>query len=68
VIVGAVNTVISIFYYLNLVRMSYSKEPVSTEPIRLSFNEKALCYVLIFLVLYLGLMPFGLTQLFSAAV
>jgi hypothetical protein len=53
---------------LNLVRMSYSKEPVSTEPIRLSFHEKALCYVLIFLVLYLGLMPFGLTQLFSAAV
>jgi NADH-quinone oxidoreductase subunit N len=68
VIIGAVNTVISIFYYLNLVRMSYSKEAVTTEPISLSIHEKALCYVLIFLVLYLGVMPFGLMQLFRMAV
>jgi NADH-quinone oxidoreductase subunit N len=68
VIIGAVNTVISIFYYLNLVRMSYSKEPITTEPIRLSFQEKALCYVMICLVLYLGLTPFGLMQLFRIAV
>lgn len=68
VIIGAVNTVISIFYYLNLVRMSYSKEAVTTEPISLSIHEKALCYVLIFLILYLGIMPFGLMQLFRMAV
>ncbi|HQP56161.1 MAG TPA: NADH-quinone oxidoreductase subunit N [Syntrophorhabdus sp.] len=68
VIIGAVNTVISIFYYLNLVRMSYSKEAVVKEPILLSIHEKALCYVLIFVVLYLGVMPFGLTKLFSMAV
>jgi NADH-quinone oxidoreductase subunit N len=68
VIIGAVNTVISIFYYLNLVRMSYSKEPVTTEPIRLSFQEKALCYVMICLVLYLGITPVGLMQLFRIAV
>jgi NADH-quinone oxidoreductase subunit N len=68
VIIGAVNTVISIFYYLNLVRMSYSREPITAEPIRLSFQEKALCYVLICLVLYLGIMPFGLMQLFRLAV
>ena len=68
VIIGAVNTVISIFYYLNLVRMSYSKEAVTTEPISLSIHEKALCYVLIFLVLYLGILPFGLMQLFRMAV
>ena len=68
VIIGAVNTVISIFYYLNLVRMSYSKEAVVKVPILLSIHEKALCYVLIFVVLYLGVMPFGLTKLFSMAV
>lgn len=68
VIIGAVNTVISIFYYLNLVRMSYSKEAVVKEPILLSIHEKALCYVLIFVVLYLGVMPFGLTKLFNMAV
>jgi NADH-quinone oxidoreductase subunit N len=64
VIIGAVNTVISIFYYLNLVRMSYSKERTVSEPIVLSFSQKALCYILIIFILYLGLMPFGLTELF----
>ncbi|OPY72438.1 MAG: NADH-quinone oxidoreductase subunit N [Syntrophorhabdus sp. PtaU1.Bin002] len=68
VIIGAVNTVISIFYYLNLVRMSYSREPAEAERINLSFHEKALCYLLIFLVLYMGIMPFGFMQVFRAAV
>ncbi|OPY73075.1 MAG: NADH-quinone oxidoreductase subunit N [Syntrophorhabdus sp. PtaU1.Bin050] len=68
VIIGAVNTVISIFYYLNLVRMSYSREPAEVERINLSFHEKALCYLLIFLVLYMGIMPFGFMQVFRAAV
>lgn len=68
VIIGAVNTVISIFYYLNLVRMSYSREPAGVERIDLSIHEKALCYLLIFLVLYMGIMPFGFMQVFRAAV
>ncbi|MEI6154311.1 MAG: NADH-quinone oxidoreductase subunit N, partial [Deltaproteobacteria bacterium] len=67
VIIGAVNTVISIFYYLNLVRMGYSKEAVTTAPINLSVSEKLLCYILIFLVLYMGILPFGLLELFKIA-
>lgn len=68
VIIGAVNTVISIFYYLNLVRMSYSKESGTLPPIHLSFHEKALCYAFIFMILYLGLVPFGLMEIFRSAV
>jgi NADH-quinone oxidoreductase subunit N len=69
VIIGAVNTVISIFYYLNLVRMSYSKEAaVSIEPIKLSLPEKVLCYLFIFIILYMGILPFGLLELFKVAV
>ena len=67
VIIGAVNTVISIFYYLNLVRMGYSKEAATTVPINLSVSEKLLCYILIFLVLYMGILPFGLLELFKIA-
>jgi len=67
VIIGAVNTVISIFYYLNLVRMSYSKEKQLTEPIKLSFQEKALCYIFILLIFYMGIMPFGLLEVFKSA-
>jgi len=68
VIIGAVNTAISIFYYLNLVRMSFSKEAVSTEPIFLTINEKILCYILIFLILYLGIYPYGLLGILKLAV
>lgn len=67
VIIGAVNTVISIFYYLNLVRMSYSREPESRPIITLHFHEKALCYTLIFMILYMGLVPFGLLDIFQNA-
>jgi len=68
VIIGAVNTAISIFYYLNLVRMSYSKEADSVEPLSLSIHEKTLCYIFIFLILYLGIYPYGLFGLFKSAV
>ena len=67
VIIGAVNTVISIFYYLNLVRMSYSREPESRPNIPLYFHEKVVCYSLIFLILYMGLVPFGLMDIFQSA-
>lgn len=68
VIIGAVNTAISIFYYLNLVRMSYSKEADSVEPLALSIHEKTLCYIFIFLILYLGIYPYGLLGLFKSAI
>lgn len=67
VIIGAVNTAISIFYYLNLVRMSYSKESESIEPIKLSISEKIVCYILILIVLYMGILPYGLLDLFKIA-
>ncbi len=62
VLIGAVNTVISIFFYLNLVRMSYSKEGAVAGPIRLSFKEKTLCYFFILVILYMGIMPFDLLE------
>jgi NADH-quinone oxidoreductase subunit N len=68
VIIGAVNTAISIFYYLNLVRMSYSKEVDSVEPLALSIHEKTLCYIFMFLILYLGIYPYGLLGLFKQAI
>ena len=68
VIIGAVNTAISIFYYLNLVRMSYSKETDSVEPLALSIHEKTLCYIFIFFILYLGIYPYGLLGLFKSAI
>jgi NADH:ubiquinone oxidoreductase subunit 2 (subunit N) len=68
VIIAAVNTVLSIFYYLNLVRVSYSRESEDPQPLHLAFHEKALCYIFNLLILFLGLLPFGLLDLFRRAV
>jgi NADH-quinone oxidoreductase subunit N len=68
VIIGAVNTAISIFYYLNLVRMSYSKETDSLEPLTLSIQEKTICYIFILFILYLGIAPYALLGFFKQAI
>lgn len=65
VIIGAVNAVISIFYYLNLVRMSYSKEAIQYEVMALAAHERVICYALIFIIIYMGVLPFGLMNLFK---
>jgi NADH-quinone oxidoreductase subunit N len=66
VIIAAVNTVISLFYYLNLVRVSYSKD-TDGSVIQLSFAEKALCYLFSIAIIILGLMPLQFIELFRQA-
>ncbi len=67
VIIAAVNTVISIFYYLNLVRISYSRESTDLKPLSLAFHEKALCYLFNLIIILLGILPFGILDLFRHA-
>lgn len=64
VLIVAVNTVISIFYYLNLVRVSYSRESDDTQPLPLALHEKILCYLFNIVILFHSLLPFGLIDLF----
>jgi NADH-quinone oxidoreductase subunit N len=70
VIIGTVNTVISIFYYLNIVRMSYTKEAVGSESLSLalSFPQKVVCLIYIAIILYLGVMPSSLMEIFRASI
>lgn len=68
VIIGAVNTVLSIFYYLNLVRLSYSREAEGKEPLLLTRGEKTLCVVFIFIIIYLGILPYLPLGLFGLMV
>ncbi len=68
VIIGAVNTVISIFYYLNLVRMSYSRDVGAGEAtLKLALHEKILCWLFIAIILYTGIYPFVLFEIFRFA-
>jgi NADH-quinone oxidoreductase subunit N len=57
VLIGAINTALSLFYYLNLVRLSYSQKPEIRTPIKLNFREKLLCLIFIGLNLFLGVFP-----------
>ncbi len=67
VLIGAINTALSLFYYLNLVRLSYSREPEVPMPVRLRFHEKLLCLVLIGLNLLLGLFPYQIQKFFDVS-
>lgn len=67
VLIGAVNAVVSLFYYLNLVRMSYSRESEGGNAIELALHEKALCYIFNVFIIYLGIMPYGLIDIFRRA-
>jgi NADH-quinone oxidoreductase subunit N len=65
VILAAVNTVISIFYYLNLVRVSYSREGGDAAPLQLSIFERFLCLAFSVVILFLGLAPLSVIDVFQ---
>lgn len=58
VIIGAVNTALSLFYYLNMVRLSYCREPEGQRKgIVLGPVEKVLCLAFVVMILLLGIFP-----------
>ncbi len=67
IIVAAVNTAFSIFYYLNLVRYAYAAETVQTKAIDLSRSSGAVAMILALLVLALGSLPAFVYDLAFAA-
>jgi NADH-quinone oxidoreductase subunit N len=68
VIIAAVNTAISIYYYLSVVRVTYAAGGDKTEAIAASASAKALSVGLVLLILALGLAPDMLMRLATDAV
>lgn len=56
-IIGVTNSVISVFYYFNVVRLMFFTEPASDKPIRFSFAMNAV--VAVTLALTVGLIAFA---------
>jgi NADH-quinone oxidoreductase subunit N len=54
---AVLNSVVSLFYYLTLVRHAYVEKPLSQEPIHLGFSMRALCFLLLGSILALGIFP-----------
>ncbi|MEK9658806.1 MAG: NADH-quinone oxidoreductase subunit N [Chloroflexota bacterium] len=67
VVVGALNGVVSAYYYLNLVRVAYLREPVSPERIGVPRTLAVALGVCVCAVLVLGVWPSGLLALARTA-
>ncbi|MFH2047609.1 MAG: NADH-quinone oxidoreductase subunit N [Pseudomonadota bacterium] len=67
IIIAAVNTAISIFYYLNVVRSAYGQDPDGLPAVQVSFSNRLLNYSLIIAILILGTMPSRFIELARTA-
>jgi NADH-quinone oxidoreductase subunit N len=57
VIIAALNTAISLYYYLSVVRIAYTGDPVEGAPVTLDRGTTILSILLIVLVVLLGIAP-----------
>lgn len=67
VIIAAVNTAISIYYYLNIVRAAYGQDPDGLPEVSLSFSNKCLNYGLILAIILMGALPAWFIELARTA-
>ncbi len=67
VIVAAINTAFSLFYYLNLVRYAYTADTVQTKEIDMSVSAGGVAIILAIMVLLLGSVPAFVYDLAYAA-
>ena len=68
VILAALNTAISIYYYLSVVRVAYTADPEGREPVRPGFIPQALGLVLVALIIVMGVMPQRFLEIAGEAV
>ncbi|MBI1976729.1 MAG: NADH-quinone oxidoreductase subunit N, partial [Candidatus Omnitrophica bacterium] len=63
VLAGVINSVISLCYYLMVVKQCYWAKPVSAQPLTLPFHTRLLSYAFILAIVALGVLPtFLITQ------
>jgi len=68
VILAAINTAISIYYYLSVVRVAYSASPVERPAVLIGAVGKAVSLALVLVILAMGLFPDQILQLATDAV
>ncbi len=56
-IVGVINVITSLYYYLKIVKVMYIDKPADENPLKVSLDQKILQYVSIFGILFLGVIP-----------
>lgn len=54
-VIGVINVVISLYYYFNIVKVMYVREPHDSRPIQLSLDQQIIQYLTIAGILFLGI-------------
>ncbi len=65
---GVLNSVVSLFYYLTLVKHAYLEKPKNPSPLVLSLRMKALCLFLFCALVFLGAFPNALITFAQQAI
>jgi NADH-quinone oxidoreductase subunit N len=68
VIIAALNTAISLYYYLSVVRVAYTGDPAEGAPVTLDWGTRILSVVLIALVVLLGIAPASLIDIATLSI
>lgn len=69
VVLAAINTAIAIYYYLSVVRVAYCSDPEQEIlPLTSGLSTRALCVLLLLVILLMGILPGAFLRLATAAV
>lgn len=67
VVIGIINVVTSLYYYLKIVKVVYLEKPANAEPMNVTGAEKAFQYAVTAAILFLGIYPGPLLGLIKTA-
>ncbi|MBW2472114.1 MAG: NADH-quinone oxidoreductase subunit N, partial [Deltaproteobacteria bacterium] len=68
VILAAINTAISIYYYLSVVRISYCTDPEERPAVTVAPLAQAVSIGLVIIIIIMGVMPAAVVDIATAAV
>jgi NADH-quinone oxidoreductase subunit N len=68
VILAAINTAISIYYYLSVVRISYCTDPEERPAVAIAPLTQAVSIALVLIIIIMGVMPAAVVDIATAAV
>jgi NADH-quinone oxidoreductase subunit N len=68
VLIAVINAAIAVYYYLGVIRESWFRNPVDSNPIKMDWSTRAVCLLLIGGILGLGVAPSRVLGTISAAI
>ena len=67
-LIGVLNVITSLYYYLKIVKVMYIDNPANPNPLSVSFDQRIMQYVSIFGILLLGIYQGPFVRLAESAI